>query len=58
MDSLEGSLDVVSSEVAFAIFQTEPCENAGGGYFVCAGVLFRRESEELRGVFDLHEGAL
>ena len=52
VDSLEGSLDVVSPEVALALFQSEPGEDAGGGYLVCAGVLFVRESEEAWGVLD------
>ena len=58
MDSSEGSLDVVPVEVAFAFFESESCEDAGGGYLVGASVVFVSETEETHAVFDGHEDAL
>ena len=58
VDSSEGSLDIVSSEVAFAIFESESGEYSGRCYLVCSGVVFGGETEEARGVLYLHEGTL
>ena len=55
----EGSLDVVSSEVAFAFFESESGEDAGCRYLVGASVVFGPETVELGSSFDVHdEGTL
>ena len=58
VDSLEGCLDVVSPEIALALFESESRQYPGSGNLVGAGVVVGHETEQARRVFDLHEDTL